>query len=124
MLVAEAGLTEAEQADACLALAAIRTPDAVVRRPGARARREHPLLDEGLTELARVVEGAARGSDPGSVVADLRIARGLDYYTGTVYETQLRRPRAPRRRSAPAAATTRWPATAARPTRASASRSG
>ena len=26
---------------------------------------------------------------PGRIVADLRIARGLDYYTGTVYETQL-----------------------------------
>ena len=26
---------------------------------------------------------------PGKVVADLRIARGLDYYTGTVYETQI-----------------------------------
>jgi histidyl-tRNA synthetase len=26
---------------------------------------------------------------PGALVADLRIARGLDYYTGTVYETQL-----------------------------------
>jgi histidyl-tRNA synthetase len=26
---------------------------------------------------------------PGVLVADLRVARGLDYYTGTVYETQL-----------------------------------
>jgi histidyl-tRNA synthetase len=26
---------------------------------------------------------------PGKLVADLRIARGLDYYTGTVYETQF-----------------------------------
>ncbi|MFV0450852.1 MAG: His/Gly/Thr/Pro-type tRNA ligase C-terminal domain-containing protein, partial [Propioniciclava sp.] len=26
---------------------------------------------------------------PGVLVADLRIARGLDYYTGTVYETQI-----------------------------------
>ena len=26
---------------------------------------------------------------PGRVAADLRIARGLDYYTGTVYETHL-----------------------------------
>ena len=26
---------------------------------------------------------------PGAVVADLKIARGLDYYTGAVYETQL-----------------------------------
>jgi histidyl-tRNA synthetase len=26
---------------------------------------------------------------PGRLVADLKIARGLDYYTGTVYETEL-----------------------------------
>ena len=26
---------------------------------------------------------------PGRLVADLKIARGLDYYTGTVYETAL-----------------------------------
>ena len=47
-----------------------------------------PLLDEGLAELVTVVE-AARAHRPGLVVADLKIARGLDYYTGTVYETQL-----------------------------------
>ena len=32
---------------------------------------------------------AAMEHAPGLLVADLRIARGLDYYTGTVYETQL-----------------------------------
>jgi len=32
---------------------------------------------------------AAREAVPGRLVADLSIARGLDYYTGTVYETQL-----------------------------------
>jgi histidyl-tRNA synthetase len=47
-----------------------------------------PLLDEGLAELVQVVEAAA-GHAPGLVVAELKIARGLDYYTGTVYETQL-----------------------------------
>ena len=46
------------------------------------------MLDEGLDELVRVVEGAA-ALRPGLVIADLRIARGLDYYTGTVYETLL-----------------------------------
>ena len=49
---------------------------------------EHPLLDEGLEELAAVV-GPAASTRPGVLVADLQIARGLDYYTGTVYETQL-----------------------------------
>jgi len=86
-LRAAAGTTE-QQAKACLALAEIRTPDAsfvdAVRALGVA----DPLLDEGLAELATVVEAAARHA-PGLVVADLKIARGLDYYTGTVYETVL-----------------------------------
>jgi len=48
----------------------------------------HALLDEGLASLAAVVRAAAAVA-PGRVVADLKIARGLDYYTGTVYETEL-----------------------------------
>jgi histidyl-tRNA synthetase len=35
-----------------------------------------------------VVTTAARYV-PGRLIADLRVARGLDYYTGTVYETEL-----------------------------------
>ena len=46
------------------------------------------MLDEGLALLADVVRSAA-ASVPGRLVADLKIARGLDYYTGTVYETEL-----------------------------------
>jgi histidyl-tRNA synthetase len=38
--------------------------------------------------LAGVVEAASEHA-PGLVRAELKIARGLDYYTGTVYETQL-----------------------------------
>nr|WP_296071998.1 histidine--tRNA ligase [uncultured Actinoplanes sp.] len=86
-LIETAGATEA-QAAACLELAAISADDAsfvdAVRKLGVR----DPLLDEGLDELVRVVE-AAREHAPGLVVAELKIARGLDYYTGTVYETQL-----------------------------------
>ena len=51
-------------------------------------RWRHELLDQGLAELAEVIEEAARRA-PGKVLADLSIARGLDYYTGTVYETVL-----------------------------------
>lgn len=37
-----------------------------------------------------MVEGAAQlGSERVTITADLRIARGLDYYTGTVYETRM-----------------------------------
>lgn len=88
LLAETAGASEA-QAKACLALAEISAPDAsfadAVRALGVT----DPLLDEGVEELVRVVETAA-GHSPGLCVADLRIARGLDYYTGTVYETQLR----------------------------------
>jgi histidyl-tRNA synthetase len=88
LLQETAGATEA-QAKACLALAEISASDAsfvdAVRALGV----DDPLLDEGLAELARVVESAAEHA-PGLLVADLKIARGLDYYTGTVYETQLR----------------------------------
>jgi histidyl-tRNA synthetase len=50
----------------------------------------HELLDEGLTELAAVMEGCAPlVTDRVEIVADLKIARGLDYYTGTVFETRL-----------------------------------
>jgi histidyl-tRNA synthetase len=87
-LIETAGASRA-QADACLELAAISAEDAsfvdAVRKLGVT----DPLLDEGLDELVQVVE-AAREHAPGLVSAELKIARGLDYYTGTVYETQLR----------------------------------
>lgn len=86
-LLVEAGATE-EQAQACLALAEIRTDDtSFVERVRALGV-EHPTLDEGLTALAAVID-TGRAVAPGVLVADLRIARGLDYYTGTVYETQI-----------------------------------
>ena len=44
---------------------------------------DHPLFVEGLRELHAVLEACDEVED---VVADLRIARGLDYYTGTVME--------------------------------------
>ncbi|HUO46936.1 MAG TPA: histidine--tRNA ligase [Acidimicrobiia bacterium] len=48
------------------------------------------LLVEGKTELLSVFTLlAAQGVDPRKVALDVSIARGLDYYTGTVYETTL-----------------------------------
>jgi histidyl-tRNA synthetase len=89
MLQTDAGL-DADQAATCLALAAISTPDAgfvdQVRALGV----EHELLDTGLAELAAVMTALADLDAPNvTVTADLRIARGLDYYTGTVFETQM-----------------------------------
>ncbi len=89
MLAEEAGLSP-EQAEQCVALAGIRTTDsafvAQVRALGV----SDDLLEEGLSELAAVIDGcAALNTDRFSVLADLRIARGLDYYTGTVFETRM-----------------------------------
>ena len=85
--LAEIGL-DAERASKVVALAGIRTDDNSfvdqVRALGV----SHELLDQGLELLSEVV-AAAREAVPGRLVADLSIARGLDYYTGTVYETQL-----------------------------------
>ncbi len=78
----------ATQADACIRLAGISAADSsFVERVRALGVSD-PELDAGLELLAAVVETAARHV-PGRLVADLKIARGLDYYTGTVYETEL-----------------------------------
>lgn len=91
LLTAEAGATPA-QAGACLALAAISGDDTSVvervRDLAARHGASTDLLEEGLAELGALVAAAAVRA-PGVLVADLKIARGLDYYTGSVYETVL-----------------------------------
>ena len=83
----EAGL-DAEGAETCLRFAEISGDDRTLVERVRALGVQHPLLDEGLTELVTVVE-AANARRPGAVVADLKIARGLDYYTGTVFETEL-----------------------------------
>jgi histidyl-tRNA synthetase len=89
LLGSEVGLS-GSAADLVLAFAAIATDDVSFADQVRRLGVSDPLLDQGLDELVRVVEGTAPlRSDRFSVVADLRIARGLDYYTGTVYETRM-----------------------------------
>jgi histidyl-tRNA synthetase len=88
-LLTEEGLDDS-QVERCLALAEISSPDTSfagrVRALGVR----HPLLDEGLADLVRALEGAAHlRSERFAVVADLKVARGLDYYTGTVFEGRM-----------------------------------
>lgn len=84
LLVDELELSD-EQASKCVALAGIHGSDDSfvdeVRALGV----QHPMLDEGLDELAQLV----RVANSDGLVVDLKIARGLDYYTGTVYETFL-----------------------------------
>ncbi|UFN45482.1 histidine--tRNA ligase [Nocardioides okcheonensis] len=86
MLVERVGTTP-EQAQRCLDLATIRVADtSFVERVRALGVTDD-LLEQGLEELAAVVEGCrAVAGDRVDVEANLRIARGLDYYTGTVVE--------------------------------------
>lgn len=87
LLKSELGASD-DQAAKALQLAAIRTEDtsfvSQVRALGV----SDDLLDEGLDELEQVIDAAVQRA-PGKVLADLSIARGLDYYTGTVVETVL-----------------------------------
>ncbi|EEH66637.1 histidine--tRNA ligase [Actinomyces urogenitalis DSM 15434] len=88
-LVEAVGTTQA-QAQAALRLATICSPDPqAVREAVAQAldgAEPTELLATGLDELSGLLTTAARRR-PGAIVADLKIARGLDYYTGTVYES-------------------------------------
>jgi len=87
ILTTEVGATAA-QAQAALDLAGICTADTSFVEQVRALGVEHELLETGLDELSQVIAAASRRA-PGNVVADLSIARGLDYYTGTVYETVL-----------------------------------
>jgi len=86
-LMLAAGATP-KQAAAALALAQINAPDeSFVEQVHALGVR-HETLTRGLAELSAVMRVGAEHAS-GLMVADLKVARGLDYYTGTVYETQL-----------------------------------
>jgi len=86
-LMVAAGAT-IEQARAALALAQINTPDESFVEQVHALGVQHETLTQGLAELAAVIRVGAEHAS-GLMVADLKVARGLDYYTGTVYETQL-----------------------------------
>ena len=89
ILVEDCGLTEA-QAQEILRFIAIRgTNGEVLEALGGYAGRNE-IFDKGLEELTAVVSNlAAFGVPEANFAVDLTIARGLDYYTGTVYETTL-----------------------------------
>ena len=84
-------------ADAILHLARIRSADASLNEavldlwettPTHHDDEAQKLMAEGLAALGALVE-AVNAAVPGTAEADLSIARGLDYYTGAVYETTL-----------------------------------
>ena len=89
LLGRDAGLGD-EQVQQCLALAGISTTDTSFVGRVRELRVEHELLDTGLAELAAVIDGCADvRSDRFEVEASLSLARGLDYYTGTVFEIYM-----------------------------------
>lgn len=50
---------------------------------------DNALYRQGVDELESVLEALEQNQLGGAVMADLLIVRGLDYYTGTVFETFL-----------------------------------
>ena len=89
LLAGELGLTEEAAGDILRFIAITGSNQEVLTAlEGYRGRNE--VFDAGLTELETVVKYlAAFGVPEENFAVDLTIARGLDYYTGTVYETTL-----------------------------------
>lgn len=77
-----------EQCNTLLALAQIKTPDSSFADQVKSLGLSSAIIDEGLDELTFVMNQLSH-LPKDSVVADLSIVRGLDYYTGTVYETRF-----------------------------------
>ena len=85
----QVGLTP-DQADAVLQLADLSgDTDALLSQLG-RIVQGSELGEAGVGELEQLVKAAIAGGVPSErVELDVSIARGLDYYTGTIYETFL-----------------------------------
>jgi histidyl-tRNA synthetase len=90
-LVGEGFALPEETVDALLAFVQVRTAtyaDAATRLEALRGR--NAMLDQGVGEMAAVLDMLrAQGVPESDVALNFSIARGLDYYTGTVYETLL-----------------------------------
>ena len=89
LLMDECGV-DAEKADEILAFIAISGGNEQVLAALESYRGRDEVFDEGLDQLNTVVKYlSAFGVPAENFAVDLTIARGLDYYTGTVYETTL-----------------------------------
>lgn len=88
-LMDDVGLT-GEQAEEIMRFISITGSNDQVLSALEGYRGRHELFDQGLDELTTVTRYlAAFGVPEVNFAVDLTIARGLDYYTGTVYETTL-----------------------------------
>ncbi|MBV7363718.1 histidine--tRNA ligase [Actinomycetaceae bacterium TAE3-ERU4] len=83
----DCGITQG--ADTLLQMAKINGDAETISRAVGELKISNPLLDEGLKELLNLLAEAEERS-PGMVIGDLKIARGLDYYTGSVYESFIK----------------------------------
>ncbi len=89
ILVDDCGLT-GQQAEEILKFIAIRGSNAEVLSALEGYAGRNEIFDLGLSELQAVTRNlSAFGVPEENFAVDLTIARGLDYYTGTVYETTL-----------------------------------
>ena len=89
ILVEDNGLTQS-QAEEILRFISISGSNSHVLSALEAYRGKNEVFDAGLAELQAVTENlAAFGVPEENFAVDLTIARGLDYYTGTVYETTL-----------------------------------
>ena len=90
MLLLDACGVSAEQADEILRFIAITGTNAEVLAALEGYLGRNDIFDVGFGELTAVTKNlAAFGVPEANFAVDLTIARGLDYYTGTVYETTL-----------------------------------
>ena len=90
LLVGEEITIPADAADEILRFIAIRGSNADVLAALETYRGKNELFDAGLDELRAVTAYLPEfGVPEENFAVDLTIARGLDYYTGTVYETAL-----------------------------------
>ncbi len=88
-LLMELGISQ-ENAQEILKFIAITGTNAQVLEALEGYRGRNEIFDLGLSELKAVTENlGAFGVPEANFAVDLTIARGLDYYTGTVYETTL-----------------------------------
>ena len=89
ILVEDFGVSEADAGEILKFIAIRGTNEEVLAALGGYTGKNE-MFDQGLTELKTVVGYLADFGVPAENFAvDLTIARGLDYYTGTVYETTL-----------------------------------
>ena len=89
ILVTDCALTEKQAEEILRFIAITGTNEQVIAALEGYAGRNE-IFDKGLEELKAVTRNlGAFGVPEANFAVDLTIARGLDYYTGTVYETTL-----------------------------------